>query len=102
MASQVQRHKNVFVPEDVDPLAAGAERRVDGAIVEYTTVIERAHPRANPLSGCEATELDQRRRHSPLTFFLPCHRCASLLPVGVNQSGHSPLKTSSAGPVMKT
>src|SRR6476659_4932377 len=58
MTAQVKRDKNIFMPEDVDSLATNAERGVDGSIIEYGSVIKRAHPRANPFSSCEAAELD--------------------------------------------
>src|SRR4051794_8375773 len=102
MPAQVQWDENVFVPEDVDPLPTNAQRGIDGSVIEHAAIVERAHPGANSFGSSKAAQLHERRGQPPLTFFLPSHRCASLLLVALVQSGHSPEKTSSAGPVMNT
>src|SRR5262245_34494930 len=51
VAAQVERDKDVLVPEDVDARAGDTKDWVHGMIIKHGPIIERAHPSANTFRG---------------------------------------------------
>src|SRR5262249_23293631 len=92
----ISRHQDVLVPESVQ--VTPLEVRLIGIKVPShrpIAIAQRADPQADQPGDGEADRLDQHRMAN-------LHQRASLPNNNLYSDGHSPLNTSTAGPVMYT